>query len=67
MSTWEYIYIAVGSAASGIGITFLLILMCQYFGIDIFLHIWLIAVPIVLALFLNVFIIELYHKFKRKD
>ena len=35
----------------------------QYY---IFEHLWLLAIPIVLSFFLNVFLIELYHKIRRK-
>ena len=66
MSTWEYIYLAIGSGILGMMITFIVILVCQYLSIDIFEHLWLVAVPIVLSLFLNVAIIEVYHKIKKK-
>jgi hypothetical protein len=66
MSTWEYIYLAVGTGIFGIAITFVLVLVCQYFNINMFDHLWLIAVPIVLSLFSNVSIIEVYHKIKKK-
>jgi hypothetical protein len=66
MSTWEYIYLAVGTGILGIAITFVLVLMCQYFNINMFDHLWLIGVPIALSLLSNVCIIEMYHKIKKK-
>jgi len=66
MSAWEYIYLAVGSGISGIIITFVIILVSQYFGIDMLKHLRVVAIPVVLSLFLNVSFIELYRKYKRK-
>ncbi len=66
MSTWEYIYLAVGSGILGITITFVVVMVCRYLGIDMLKHLWLVAIPIVLSLVLNVFFIELYRKIKRK-
>jgi purine-cytosine permease-like protein len=66
MSAWEYIYLAVGSGILGVAITFVVVLVCQYFGIDMLEHLWLVAVPIVLSLVLNVTIIEIYRKIKKK-
>ena len=66
MSAWEYIYLAVGSGILGIIITFVVLLACQYLGIDMLKHLWVVAIPIVLSIFLNVSFIELYRKYKRK-
>ena len=66
MSTWEYIYLAVGSGILGIIITFVVVLVCQYLGIDMLKHLWVAAIPVVLSLFLNVSFIELYRKNKKK-
>ena len=66
MSAWEYVYLAVGSGMLGIIITFVVLLACQYLGIDMLKHLWVVAIPIVLSLFLNVSFIELYRKYKRK-
>jgi len=66
MSALEYIYLAVGSGISGIIITFVVILVSQYFGIDMLKHLWVVAIPVVLSLFLNVSFIELYRKYKKK-
>jgi hypothetical protein len=66
MSTWEYIYLAVGTGILGVAITFAVVLVCQYLGINMLEHLWLIAVPITLSLLLNVTIIEVYRKIKKK-
>jgi hypothetical protein len=66
MSAWKYIYLAVGSGILGIIITFVVVLVCQYLGFDMLKHIWVVALPIVLSLFLNISFIELYGKNKKK-
>jgi hypothetical protein len=62
----ELIYFAVGCAALGMVFAFILVFACQYFGIDIYKHLWLLLVPLVLSISLNILAIELYGKFKRK-
>jgi len=62
----QYVYLAVGTGALGTAITFVLLIACQYYGIDLSRHLWLLAIPIGLALFLNVLFIELYNKFRKK-
>ena len=57
---------AVGSLALGILITFLMLYICQFFGIDINRNLWMIAIPIVLAIALNIWFIELYDRYRRK-
>jgi hypothetical protein len=61
-----YIYLAIGCGFLGTIITFALILACQYFAIDINKHLWILAIPVALALLLNISFIELYRKFRRK-
>lgn len=62
----SYVYLAVGSLALGIVITFLMLFLCQFFGIDINKELWLIAIPIILAIALNIWFIELYDRRRRK-
>jgi len=62
----SYVYLAVGSLALGILITFLMLYICQFFGIDINKNLWMIAIPIILAIALNIWFIELYDRFRRK-
>jgi hypothetical protein len=61
-----YIYLAVGSGFLGVIITFAVLLLCQYFDIDITKNLWVLAIPLTLSLFLNVSFIELYRKFRKK-
>ena len=49
MSTWEYIYLAVGTGILGVAITFAVMLICQYLGVNMLDHLWLLGVPILLS------------------
>ncbi len=60
-----YVYLAVGSAALGTVITFVLVAAIQYFQIDFRQNLWLLAGPLTLAIGLDVIFIEIYHKFKK--
>lgn len=61
-----YIYLAVGCGFLGVLITYATLLVCIYFGIDISKNLWVIAIPIVLAVVLNILFIELYSRFNKK-
>ncbi|MGA2368194.1 MAG: hypothetical protein ABSF74_06465 [Dehalococcoidia bacterium] len=50
----------------GIIMSCILFFVCVYFNIDIFKNLWLITVPVILAVFLNILFIELYFRQKRK-
>jgi uncharacterized protein YacL len=62
----ELIYFAVGCAALGVLFAFILVFALQYFSINIYKHLWLLLIPLVLSIALNVLAIELYGKYKRK-
>jgi hypothetical protein len=62
----ELIYFAVGCAALGIVITFIMVYACQYFGIDIYKNLWLLLIPLLLSIALNIIFIELYRKYRKK-
>ena len=62
----ELIYFAVGCAALGILFAFILVFVLQYMGIDVYKHLWLLLIPLVLSISLNIVAIELYGRFKRK-
>lgn len=61
-----YIYLAASCTILGIGITFALLLVCQYFSIDLFEKWWLLGIPVTLAVLLNIIFIELYRKFNKR-
>ena len=62
----SYVYLAVGSLAMGIIITFGMLFLCQVFDVDINMNLWLISIPIILAIALNIWFIELYDRYRRK-
>jgi len=63
---FTYIYLAAGCVVVGTLLTYLLLLGSQYFGIDLMANIWLLAIPLLFALVLNVILIELYKKLGRR-
>jgi membrane protein DedA with SNARE-associated domain len=62
----ELIYFAVGCAALGVLFAFILVFALQYFRIDVYKHLWLLLIPLVLSIALNILAIELYGRYKRK-
>ena len=62
----ELIYFAVGCAALGVLFAFILVISLQYLGIDVYKHLWLLLVPLVLSIALNILALELYGRYKRK-
>ncbi len=61
-----YIYLAIGCGFLGVVLTFVVLFACAYFDIDIAKNIWVLAIPIVLSVLLNVTFVELYHKLTGK-
>ena len=62
----SYVYLAVGSLALGILITFVMLFLCQVLSVDINKNLWMIAIPIILSIALNLWFIELYDRYRRK-
>ncbi|HXY74999.1 MAG TPA: hypothetical protein VEH58_06710 [Dehalococcoidales bacterium] len=56
-----YIYLAIACTGLGMGIIVLLILFCQYNDVNIMTHLWLLPIPIVVSLIVNVLFVELYR------
>ena len=61
-----YLGLAVSCALLGVGITFIVLVVTGYYGIDVTQHLWLLAIPAILSLVLNVTFIELYLRFRRR-
>ncbi len=61
-----YIYLAVGCVALGMILTFIVLFICQYFNIDISQNLWIIAIPAVLSILLNIVFIELFLRYRKK-
>ena len=63
----EYIILASGCVAVGIVITFVVLAITQRLGINIIdEHIWVLAIPAVLSLILNIVLLELYRKYRKR-
>ena len=61
-----YLFLAMGSIGLGIILSFVVVFLCRYMEVDIFSHLWILAIPLVVAVVVNIFLIELYNKFKKK-
>ena len=61
-----YIFLAAGCVALGTGITFALLAVCAYYGVNIMKNLWLLAVPPVASVTINVLLIELYKKLAKR-
>ena len=62
----QYIYLASGCAGLGVLTTFIVLTITRYYDIDIFENLWILAIPVVSSLFLNILFIELFRKIKGK-
>jgi len=62
----ELISFAVGCAALGVLFAFILVFTLQYFRIDVYQHLWLLLIPLVLSISLNIMAIELYGRYRSK-
>ena len=62
----EYIFLATGCTLVGMALTFVVLLACQRLGISIDRNLWVVAIPAVFSLTLNVSLLELYRKFRKK-
>lgn len=61
----QLIVLAAGCAVTGVIITFATLVVCQYFAIDISWNVWILAIPVLSSLFLNVAFIELYRRVRK--
>ena len=60
----DYILMAVGCVAAGVVISLIIISVAVRAGLDLNENLWLLAVPAVLALTLNIILIEIYRKWR---
>ena len=61
-----YVYLAVGSLLLGVVLSFIVVFTCVYLSIDIYENLWVLAIPVTLAVLLNILLVELYHRYKKK-
>jgi len=61
-----YIYLAASCFAVGIGLVLLTLMVCKSLNVNIFTNLWVLLIPVVLTLIINVSLIELYRKITKK-
>jgi hypothetical protein len=61
-----YIFLAAGCVVLGTGITFALLAVCAYYGVNIMQNLWLLAIPPVASVTINVLLIELYKTLAKR-
>ena len=62
----EYIFLAAGCVGVGVVLTFVVLGVCVRLGIDIGENFWIVAIPAVLSIILNIALLELYHKYRKR-
>ena len=62
----DYLILAAGSIAVGIVLTFVVLGASVRTGVDLNEQLWLLAVPAVLSVTLNIILLELYRRFWKK-
>lgn len=62
----EYIFLAFGCVVVGVVLTFVVLGMSARLGIGIEENLWILAIPAVLSLILNISLLELYRKYRKK-
>ena len=66
MKTAVYIYLAVGCGFLGVVFTYVMLLVCLYFGVDVGKNLWIITIPIILAVTLNIVLIEVFSRNRKR-
>jgi len=66
MKTAMYVYLAVACAMVGILLTYVMLFVCLYYQIDISKNMWIVTIPIVTAIALNIFLIEWFTGRKKR-
>jgi hypothetical protein len=61
-----YVYLAVSCMVVGIILTYIVIHVCIYLEINIVKNIWVLAIPAILSIIVNIGFIELYQKYRKK-
>lgn len=60
----EYIFLAAGCVVVGVVMTFVVLGVCQRHAINIDENVWVLAIPAVFSLILNVSLLELWRKYQ---
>jgi len=62
----EYIFLAVGCVVVGVVLTFVVLGVSVRLGISIEENLWVLAIPAVLSLILNISLLEFYRKYRKR-
>ena len=62
----EYIFLVSGCVAVGVVLTFVVLGVSVCLGISIEENLWILAIPAVFSLILNVSLLELYRKYRKR-
>ena len=62
----EYTFLAVSCVAVGMVLIIITLGVSVRLGIDINKNFWVVAIPVVLSLALNIALLEVYHKYKKR-
>ena len=62
----ELLYLATASAFFGTIFTIILLLVCWALNVDLSTNSWVLGIPALVAVALNIFLIEMYHKHKKR-
>jgi hypothetical protein len=62
----QYILLAAGCVMVGVIITFVMLLVCQRLGVNIEQNLWVLAIPAVLSVLLNIGALEIYQAYRRR-
>ena len=62
----DYIFLAGGCVVVGVVLTFVVLGVSQGLGINIDTNIWVLAIPSLLSLILNVSLLEFYRKYRKE-
>jgi general stress protein CsbA len=62
----DILFLAIASLLVGVILAVVVVFASMFFGIDLFANLWLLAIPVILAVLLNILFIELYRRHKKK-
>jgi general stress protein CsbA len=62
----DILFLAIASLLVGVILAVIVVFASMFFGIDLFANLWLLAIPVILAVILNIVFIELYRRHKKK-
>jgi hypothetical protein len=62
----QYILLAAGCIVVGVILTFAMLVVVQRLGLDLERNLWLVAIPAVFSVLLNIGLVEIFHAYRRK-